>query len=78
MNSSQIIRVNQPVKKLVEKPKPPASATEVEIEINKLQFEQSRPISEERLESLAQSYPEDSVYGSGWSITELREEFSDL
>ncbi|MUL39573.1 hypothetical protein [Gloeocapsopsis dulcis] len=80
MNSSKIIRINQPIKKPVEKPHLPdwqaAQATEVEIEIDKLEFEQPHSISEVKLESLAQSYPEDSVYGSGWIITELCEEFS--
>lgn len=79
MNSSKIIRVNQPTKKLVEKPKQAdlqtAQATEVKIDIDKVEFELEQPKSEVKLESLAQSYPEDSVYGSGWSITQLREEF---
>ncbi|PIG91593.1 hypothetical protein [Gloeocapsopsis sp. IPPAS B-1203] len=82
MNSSKIIRVNQLPKKSVEKPKKPdvqtAQATAVEIDIDKLGFELEQPKSEVKLESLAEDYPEDSVYGSGWSTTELREEFSGI
>ncbi len=56
INLSKITRVNQPIKKLVEKPKKPvlqtSQATKVEVETDNLEFEQLHSIFQERLKSL--------------------------
>lgn len=78
-NSNQIIKVNR-ISKTVEKPKQvsqltgeqdppiePASLVEVEL------LEQPEPVVQ--LESLAEFPREESVYGSGWSLAELMNEF---
>lgn len=76
MNSSKIIRVNPPIKKTVETAENQAvQGTKVNVDLDTLEFEQPQLESVTQLESLAENYPEDSVYGSGWSVAQLREEF---
>lgn len=77
MNSNKIIKVNKQSKKLTEKPQPvPPADQEIEINVEDIELEIEEPDQLMQLESLGEIYPDESVYGSGWSVTELLNEFS--
>ena len=75
-NSNQIIKINR-LSKTVEKPKPVSQLTaqqEPPIEpVPQAEVEPPEPVVQ--LESLAELPREESVYGSGWSLAELMDEF---
>ncbi len=76
-NSNQIIKINR-LSKIVEKPKPVSQLTEQQEQpikpVPQAEVEPPEPVVQ--LESLAELSREESVYGSGWSLAELMDEFA--
>ncbi len=75
-NSNQIIKINR-LSKIVEKPKPVSQLTEQQEPpiqtVPQAEVEPPEPVVQ--LESLTELPREESVYGSGWSLAELMNEF---
>lgn len=77
MTSNTFIKIKRPVKP-VPQPELPEAVTPLEVEPTQpLEIEQpEQPAPPVQLESLAEATPDQSVCGSGWSVTELLNEFS--
>ncbi len=79
MNAKNILKVKRPTKP--QTPPPPSNDSAVEEAIFALQQiemetqQQEEPIVEQ--EATFETAREDSLYGSGWSLTELLNEFND-
>ena len=78
MNSNNFIKIKPP-----NKPTPPTqshpqdTAPVVEEPTQPLEIEQpEQPAPPLRLESLAEVAPDESMFGTGWSMTELLNDFS--
>ncbi|MBE9192503.1 hypothetical protein IQ230_19545 [Gloeocapsopsis crepidinum LEGE 06123] len=79
MTSGKIIRVSKPLKKLAEEPQSVfQDEQQVKTDVDDIELDIEQPTPLVQLESLVESYLDESVYGSGWSVTELLNEFSDM
>lgn len=74
MTSNTFIKIKRPVKP-VPQPEFPEAVTTPEVEPTQL-IEIEQPEQPVKLESLAETTPDQSVFGCGWSVTELLNEFS--
>ena len=79
MNAKNIIKVKRPTKP--QTPPPPSNDSAIEEAIEALQQaametqQQEEPVVEQ--EATFETLREESVYGCGWSLTELLNEFND-
>ncbi|KJH69634.1 hypothetical protein [Aliterella atlantica] len=78
MNSDNFIKIKQPNRATPKPQKPTQEAPPAEVEPTApLEIEQpEQPAPAAQLESLAEVTPDQSVCGTGWSITQLLNEFS--
>lgn len=78
MTSHTFIRIKRPVKATPQHQDLPQVDEQLEVEpIQPLEIEQpEQPAPAVRLESLAEAAPDESMFGTGWSMTELLNEFS--
>lgn len=75
MTSNTFIKIKQPTKPTHQPQSPPQAAISEEVEPTQpLEIEQMETIVESEL--VAEIRPDESVFGCGWSVTELRNEFS--
>lgn len=78
MNSPNFIKIKRPNKPVPQPQRPTEDTALPEAEPTQpLEIEQpEQPAPAVKLESLAEVTPDQSVCGSGWSVTELLNEFS--
>lgn len=77
MTSHTFIKIKRPVKPVLTPQLPEAAIPAEEEPTQPLEIEQpEQPAPPLRLESLAETAPDESMFGTGWSMTELLNEFS--
>ncbi len=78
MTSNTFIKIKRPTKPTPPLQDLPQIEKQLEVEPNQpLEIEQpEQPAPTVELESLAEAAPDESVFGCGWSLTELLNEFS--
>lgn len=78
MTSSTFIKIKRPTKPTPQPQQPSKVDEQLELEpMQPVEIEQpEQPAPPVQLESLAEVTPDQSVCGSGWSVTELLNEFS--
>ncbi len=81
MNVKNILKVKRPTKPQTPPPPLPSNDSAIEEAVEALQQvaietqQQEEPVVEQ--EATFETAPDESVYGSGWSLTELLNEFND-
>lgn len=78
MSPDNFIKIKRPVKPIPQPQLPVQETAPPEVEpTQSLEIEQpEQPAPPLRLESLAEGTPDQSICGTGWSVTELLNEFS--
>ena len=78
MTSHTFIKIKRPTKPTPQLQNLPQAQEQLEVEPTQpLEIEQpEQPAPPLRLESLAEAAPDESMFGTGWSMTELLNEFS--
>jgi len=77
MTSNTFIKIKRPTKATPQPQELSQIDEQLEIEsIQPLEIEQPEQPAAVQLESLAEAPPDESMFGTGWSMTELLNEFS--